>query len=117
VDVALLPEAGSSLLMPARIGHARAFSMFALGEVISGQVAADWGIANAALPASDVSARARAAAVALAGKSPKSVLLTKHLLHNSALILRTIEAECALLPDRVTSPEAQAIYRSFLTRK
>jgi hypothetical protein len=45
------------------------------------------------------------------------VLLTKHLLHNSALILRTIEAECALLPERVTSPEAQAIYRSFLTRK
>lgn len=117
VDVALLPEAGSSLLMPARIGHARAFSMFALGEVISGQVAAEWGIANAALAAGEVSARARAAATALAAKSSKSVLLTKHLLHNGALILRTIEAECALLPERVTSPEAQAIYRSFLTRK
>jgi hypothetical protein len=38
-------------------------------------------------------------------------------LHNSGLILRTIEAECALLPERVTSPEAQAIYRTFLTRK
>jgi enoyl-CoA hydratase/carnithine racemase len=103
--------------MPARIGHTRAFSMFALGEVISGQVAAEWGIANAALAANEVSARARAAAVALAGKSSKSVLLTKHLLHDGARILRAIETECALLPERVTSPEAQAIYRSFLTRK
>lgn len=117
VDVALLPEAGSSLLMPARIGHARAFSMFALGEVVSGETAASWGLANAALPASEVSAKARAAAVMLAGKSSKSVLLTKHLLHDGARILRTIEAECALLPERVRSPEAQAIYKSFLTRK
>ncbi|MDB5447971.1 MAG: enoyl-CoA hydratase, partial [Phenylobacterium sp.] len=31
VNLALVPEAASSLLLPARIGHARAFSMFALG--------------------------------------------------------------------------------------
>jgi len=31
VNLALIPEAASSLLLPARIGHARAFSMFVLG--------------------------------------------------------------------------------------
>ena len=34
VNLALVPEAASSLLMPARIGYARAFAMFALGEAI-----------------------------------------------------------------------------------
>jgi enoyl-CoA hydratase/carnithine racemase len=32
VNLALVPEAASSLLLPARIGHARAFEMFALGS-------------------------------------------------------------------------------------
>ena len=40
VNLALVPEAASSVLMPARIGHARAFAMFALGEPIDGRTAA-----------------------------------------------------------------------------
>src|SRR5208337_1649295 len=34
VSLALVPEAGSSLLLPARIGHVRAFEMFALGDAV-----------------------------------------------------------------------------------
>ena len=34
VSLALVPEAASSLLMPARIGYARAYEMFALGETV-----------------------------------------------------------------------------------
>ena len=54
VNLALVPEAASSLLLPARIGHARAFAMFALGEPIDGRTAANIGLANAALPAHEV---------------------------------------------------------------
>ena len=36
VNLALVPEAASSLLLPARIGHARAFSMFVMGEAYAG---------------------------------------------------------------------------------
>jgi len=32
IDLGLVPEAASSVLMPMRIGHARAFEMFALGK-------------------------------------------------------------------------------------
>jgi enoyl-CoA hydratase/carnithine racemase len=35
VNLALVPEAASSLLLPARIGHARAYAMFALGEAVT----------------------------------------------------------------------------------
>src|SRR5215212_8059932 len=50
VNLALVPEAASSLTLPARIGHARAFSMFVLGEAVDAKKAVDWGIANASYP-------------------------------------------------------------------
>ncbi|MDB5462233.1 MAG: enoyl-CoA hydratase, partial [Phenylobacterium sp.] len=61
VNLALVPEAASSMLLPARIGHARAFAMFVLGEAVDGKTAAAWGIANAAVPAAELRAKARAA--------------------------------------------------------
>ena len=39
VNLALVPEAASSYLLPLRVGHARAFEMFALGEALSAQTA------------------------------------------------------------------------------
>src|ERR1700722_16813724 len=68
VDLALVPEAASSLLLPARIGHVRAFALFALGETLDGAAAVQCGLANAALPAQQVTARARASALTLDGK-------------------------------------------------
>src|SRR6202011_3697284 len=50
VNLALVPEAASSILLPARIGHVRAFAMFALGESLSGSEAFTLGLANNALP-------------------------------------------------------------------
>ena len=43
VNLALVPEAASSLLMPLRIGYARAFEMFALGEAVDARSAFDLG--------------------------------------------------------------------------
>ena len=39
VNLALVPEAASSLLMPTRIGYARAFEMFVLGEPVNAEKA------------------------------------------------------------------------------
>ena len=54
VNLALVPEAASSLLLPARIGYVRAYAMFALGEAIDGRTASALGLANAVLPAAEV---------------------------------------------------------------
>ncbi|GER02001.1 enoyl-CoA hydratase [Iodidimonas gelatinilytica] len=77
VDLALVPEAASSLLMPACIGHQKAFALFALGEALSGDDAARLGLANAALPAGDVLAQARLSAQTLAKKAPGALAATK----------------------------------------
>jgi enoyl-CoA hydratase/carnithine racemase len=62
VNLALVPEAASSMLLPARIGHVRAFAMFALGESLSGAEAVALGLANKVLPQDEVLNAARAAA-------------------------------------------------------
>jgi enoyl-CoA hydratase/carnithine racemase len=59
VNLALVPEAAASLLLPSRIGHVRAFELFALGQPIDGRTAQAWGIANAALSTSTPSSGRR----------------------------------------------------------
>src|SRR5712675_65934 len=65
VNLALVPEAASSWLLPARIGHARAYAMFALGEPLDAASAAACGLANAVVPAADLRKKAMDAAIAL----------------------------------------------------
>src|SRR3954468_6989534 len=75
VNLALVPEAASSLTLPARIGHARAFSMFVLGEAVDARKAVEWGIANEVCPRGDLRTRARAAAAAIAARPASAVRL------------------------------------------
>src|SRR2546423_9170360 len=46
VNLALVPEAASTLLMPMRVGYARAYEMFALGEAVDAKTALSLGIAE-----------------------------------------------------------------------
>ncbi|HCK85367.1 MAG TPA: enoyl-CoA hydratase, partial [Hyphomonadaceae bacterium] len=82
IDLGVVPENASSLTMPARMGHARAFAMLGLGEPVIGAGALAVGIANAALPAAEVEARARAAAQALSKKPAEALRLTKRLMRD-----------------------------------
>jgi enoyl-CoA hydratase/carnithine racemase len=46
VNIGLVPDGGSSLFIPARIGHTRATEMAMLGERIHAPQARDWGLIN-----------------------------------------------------------------------
>jgi enoyl-CoA hydratase/carnithine racemase len=117
VNLALAPEAASSLLLPARIGHPRAFAMFALGEPIDGRTAAAWGLANAAVPAAELHARARAAADQLALRPPASVAATKALMRDATAYARRIEAEFEVFQTQLKSPEAREAFAAFLEKR
>jgi enoyl-CoA hydratase/carnithine racemase len=117
VDLALVPEAASSLLLPGRIGHVRAFALFALGETLDGRTAVQCGLANAALPAEQVTPRARAAGLTLAAKPAQAVQATKKLMREHQRMLAAIEAEGRVFVERLKSAEAQAIFRAFMTRR
>src|SRR4029078_13193067 len=62
INLALVPEASSSLLMPLRICYARAFEMFALGEAVDANSALAWGLANRVVPLDKLGAEASALA-------------------------------------------------------
>ena len=46
VNIGLVPDGGSSLLVPARVGHTRATEMAMLGERIPALKALEWGLIN-----------------------------------------------------------------------
>jgi 2-(1,2-epoxy-1,2-dihydrophenyl)acetyl-CoA isomerase len=50
VNIGLVPDGGSSLLVPTRIGFARAAELAMLGERLSSQQALDWGLINRVWP-------------------------------------------------------------------
>jgi len=117
VNLALVPEAASSLLLPARIGHARAFSMFVLGEVVDAQKAVAWGIANAVVPRAELRARARAAAEAVAQRPPAAVAITKALMRDPAALAKRINEEGAHFVAQLKSPEAREAFAAFAEKR
>ena len=117
VNLALVPEAASSLLLPARIGHVRAYAMFALGEPLDGKTAASIGVANAALPASEVRAKALAAARALAAKPLGSLQATKRLMRDSQAIAAQMARESEIFGARLKTAEAAEAFRAFAERR
>ena len=117
VNLALVPEAASSLLLPARIGHARAFSMFVLGQAIDGPTAVAWGVANEALPADRLRARARAAAEAVAARPPVAVAHTKALMRDVEAIASRMGEEAVLFASQLRSPEAREAFMAFVEKR
>jgi enoyl-CoA hydratase/carnithine racemase len=117
VNLALAPEAASSLLLPAIVGHPRAFEIFALGEPISGVKAEQWGLANRAVPAAEVDALAFELAGKVAARAPNSIRKTKALMRDAermwALMLREGEA----FGSQMRSPEAMEAFMAFSQKR
>jgi enoyl-CoA hydratase/carnithine racemase len=116
-NLALVPEAGSSVLLPARIGHVRAFAMFALGESIDGRTAASLGLANEAVPASELGPRALAAAKALASKPIGALQATKKLMRDADAIRAIMAREVEVFRERLKTAEARQAFDAFASRK
>ena len=58
VNIGLVPDGGSSLLVPSRVGFARAAEMAMLGERIGAPQALDWGLINRVWPDDELADRA-----------------------------------------------------------
>jgi enoyl-CoA hydratase/carnithine racemase len=117
VNLALVPEAASSLLMPLRIGHVRAFEMFVLGEPVNAEKAVNWGLANRAVPAAELHAAARAAASAIAARAPAAVIATKSLMRDESLLLARMSEETGIFGRQLKSAEFKEAFSAFSERR
>jgi len=119
VNIGLIPDGGSSLLVPARVGFARAAEMALLGERIPAPQAVQWGLINRALPDEDFDAEVDALAERLATGPTASYAGSKSEL-NSWLFERMEEQlalEGSLQQETAASADFAEGVEAFLERR
>src|SRR5262249_36955177 len=77
INLALVPEFGSSFSMPARVGHLRAAELCLLGEPFTAPRAAELGLVTRVVPDSELLATATATAQQLTAKPNGAPLASK----------------------------------------
>jgi enoyl-CoA hydratase/carnithine racemase len=117
VSLALVPEAASSLLMPLRIGYARAYEMFALGETVDAKTALQLGIANRVVPLEKLHAEAATIAARLARQPVGALAATKRLMRNADVLAAQIGAESAIFAERLKTAEAREAFAAFAQKR
>ncbi|WP_417685203.1 crotonase/enoyl-CoA hydratase family protein [Roseibium sp.] len=116
VDLGLVPEAGSSVLGPQIMGHARAFELLCLGETFDAERAEQAGLVNWVVE--DVDAAAMECARAIAAKPPQAMAISRRLLRGDRTALNdTIEEEARIFGERLSSPETIAAFQAFMSKK
>jgi enoyl-CoA hydratase/carnithine racemase len=118
VALGLVPEAASSLIAPRLMGHARAFALLVMGQPLSALEAKDAGIVNAVVGAAETEAQALAAAKKIADLPPQGVVMSRRLMRGSPdEIVARIDEEAEAFKVRLKSPDAQAAFMAFMSRK
>ncbi len=119
VGLGLVPEFGSSLLLPQRIGQARAAEKLLLGDPFTGAEAVELGLANAVLPAGEVANHARRVAERFNALPPGAVRETKRLLRapQAEATFMAIRTEGELFAARLRSPEAMEAFQAFFQKR
>jgi enoyl-CoA hydratase/carnithine racemase len=116
--LALVPEAGSSFLLPLLAGYHRAAEWLLLGEPFGGEDAHRAGLVNRLVEPEALEDTAMALARALAALPPEAVQLTKRLLRDPLhdATMATIRREATVFVQRLQSAEARRAFEAFLTR-
>lgn len=119
VNLGLVPEFASSLLLPRLMGHAKATEKLLLGEPITPAEAVACGIANATLPAAEVRAHALRMAERFRGLPTEAVRESKRLLRApiAAQVADVMEREREVFVERLQSPEAKQAFSRFFAKR
>jgi len=82
VNIGLVPDGGSSLFLPSRIGMARASEMALLGERVGAEQALEWGLVNRVVADEALREQTRTLAVRMAAGPTRSYAGTKRQLNS-----------------------------------
>jgi 2-(1,2-epoxy-1,2-dihydrophenyl)acetyl-CoA isomerase len=98
VNIGLVPDGGSSLFVPSRVGMARASELSLLGERLPAERALDWGLINRVVPDEDLGTEVATLAARMAAGPTRSYAGTKRQLNNwlYARIAEQLELEAQI---------------------
>ena len=119
VPLGIVPEFGSTFLLPRLAGYQRAAELLLLGQPFTAQKALEIGIVTDVVPQEELMKKAEAVALQLAALPPESLRLTKRLLKSryDQTLTATIEEETRLFTERLSSPEAKEALSAFLEKR
>ena len=119
VDLGLVPEAGSTFLLPAIAGRQRAAELMLLGDFFDAPKARDMGFVNELVPDGEARPRALEIAAVLARKPAAAVRETKALLRKgeSGDLQAAIRRETEAFRARLSSPEAAEAFAAFAEKR
>jgi len=119
VPLGIVPEFGSTFILPLLAGYQRAAEVLMLGQPFTAQKAHEIGIVTAVVPQENLMQEAEKAAATLAALPRESLRLTKRLMratHEKAVGERIME-EGRLVLERLASPEAKEAMSAFLEKR
>jgi enoyl-CoA hydratase/carnithine racemase len=118
VQLGLVPEAASTLLLPRLIGQQRAAQALLLGEPLDAQAAKECFLVNYLVDDDALMEQARALADRAARQPPGAVRATKRLLRSAQIpeLSARIEEELGVFSARLASAEFAAAAQAFLGR-
>lgn len=118
VDLATVPEAGASYLLPHRFGRQVAAEIMLLSEPITADRAFEMNILNGVIRGGDVRAHALDVARKIAAKPPTAMALSKQLIRgNVDDLLAHIDLEAHHFAERLQSDEMRAVIMKKMMAK
>jgi len=119
INLALVPEFGSSCSVSARIGHVRAAELILLGAPFDARRAAELGLVTKVLSDKDVLATATETAGKLAAKPAAALQASKRLMKQSfrEQIKEAMKAENEAFSTQVRSADAKEALTAFLEKR
>jgi enoyl-CoA hydratase/carnithine racemase len=119
VDLALVPEAASSLLLPRLAGRRRAARYLLLCEPFGADEAQAMGLISHCVPQGQLDAKLDELVTSLLAKPPEALRLTQRLLRRGATdeILERMKLESSLFAERLSSPEVKEAISAFFEKR
>jgi enoyl-CoA hydratase/carnithine racemase len=119
VPLGIVPEFGSTFLLPMLAGYPRAAELLLLGQPFTAQKAYEVGLVSQVVEANELMKKAEETAATLVALPPESLRLTKQLLkkRHAAVVRETIAEEIQLFAQRLQSGEAKEAMSAFLEKR
>jgi enoyl-CoA hydratase/carnithine racemase len=119
INLAVVPEFGSSCSVPARIGHVRAAELILLGVPFGAKRAAELGLVTEVVSDKDFFARATETAGKLAAKPAKALQASKRLMKQPfrEQLRAAMKAENEEFSTQVRSEDAKEAFNAFLEKR
>jgi enoyl-CoA hydratase/carnithine racemase len=119
INLALVPEFGSSFSIPARAGYLRAAELILTGQPFDAREAAEIGVVTRVVPNQELLATATDTALKLAQKPPAALQACKRLMKRSTheQLEQAVKLELEEFSERVRSAEAKEAFTAFVEKR